>query len=80
MIWSNTVGFPTTFAWVLGGARDEAGFKRWTRARQLPTPLWYSAYPELSVAEVRKNAEIRAILSRELDEAGARRVLEVLRD
>jgi hypothetical protein len=80
MIWSNTVGFPTTFAWVLGGARDEAGFKRWTRARQLPTPLWYSAYPELSVAEVRTNAEIREILARELDEVGARRVLEVLRD
>ena len=80
MIWSNTVGFPPTFAWVLGGARDEAGFKRWTRARQLPTPLWYSAYPELSVAEVRKNAEIREILAREVDEAGARRVLEVLRD
>ncbi|HWP08972.1 MAG TPA: hypothetical protein VNN72_24685 [Polyangiaceae bacterium] len=80
MIWSNTVGFPTTFAWVLGGARDEAGFKRWTRARQLPTPLWYSAYPELSVAEVRRNAEIREILARDIDEAGARRVLEVVRD
>lgn len=80
MIWSNTQGFPTTFAWVLGGARDEAGFKHWTRAHQLPTPLWYSAYPELGVGEVLENAELRELLAGELDEAGARRVLEVLRD
>lgn len=80
MIWSNTESFPPTFAWVLGGARDEAGFKRWTRARQLPTPLFYSAYPELSVTEVRTNAEIREILATEVSEAGALRVLEVLRD
>jgi hypothetical protein len=80
MIWSNTVGFPAAFAWVLGGARDEAGFKRWVRAHQLPAPLWYSAYPELGPGEVLVNAELRELLARPLDEASARRVLEVLRD
>jgi hypothetical protein len=80
MIWSNTEGFPATVAWVLGGARDEAGFKRWVRAHQLPAPLWYSAYPELSVSEVLGNAELRELLARPLDETSARRVLEVLRD
>jgi len=80
MIWSNTEGFPATIAWVLGGARDEAGFKRWVRAHQLPAPLWYSAYPELSAGEVLVNAELRELLARPLDETSARRVLEVLRD
>jgi len=80
MIWSNTRDFPTTFAWLFGGARDEAGFKRWTRAHQLPTPLWYSAYPELSVGEVLENARLRELLTGSLDEASARRVLGAIRD
>jgi len=80
MIWSNTQGFPATIGWVLGGARDEAGFKRWTRAHQLPAALWYSAYPELSAREVLANAELRELFAREVDAKGARRVLEVLRD
>jgi hypothetical protein len=80
MIWSNTRDFPTTFAWIFGGASDEAGFKRWTRAHQLPTPLWYSAYPGLSVGEVLANARLRELLTGPSDEASARRVLGMLRD
>ena len=80
MIWSNTHDFPTTFAWVFGGASDEVGFKRWTRAHQVPTPLWYSAYPELSVGEVLENARLRELLTGNADEASARRVLGAIRD
>ncbi len=80
MIWSNTRGFPLTLAWIFAGARDEARFKRWTRVHQLPTPLWYSAYPGLTVSEVLENAELRNILATDLDDAGARRVLGMLRD
>lgn len=80
MIWSNTRDFPTTFAWVLGGASHEAPFKRWTRAHQVPTPLWYSAYPELSVGEVLDNARLREALTGTVDEASARRVLGAIRD
>lgn len=80
MIWSNTRDFPPTFAWVFGGARDEARFKRWTRAHQVPTPVWYSAYPELGAREVRVNAEIREILSAAPNEARARWLLAAVHD
>jgi hypothetical protein len=80
MIWSNTRDFPASFAWTFGGARDEAGFKRWTRAHQVPTPVWYSAYPELGVREVRLNAEIRETLSAPPDDARACWLLGAVRD
>jgi len=78
MIWSNTRDFPTTFGLFFLGARDEERFKRWTRAYQLPTPIWYSAYPSLSVGEVLANAEIREILARELTEASAARLCRLV--
>ena len=41
-----------------GGARREQAFKRWTRDHQVPTQVWYSAYPRLSVTNVNNNTEI----------------------
>jgi hypothetical protein len=41
-----------------GGARREQAFKRWTRDHQVPTQVWYSAYPRLSVTNVNGNTEI----------------------
>lgn len=41
-----------------GGARREQEFKRWTRDHQVPTQVWYSAYPRLSVTNVNGNTEI----------------------
>lgn len=59
-IWSNTEGFPRT-KWLIGeGATDEDNFKAWTRSHQIPTPLWYSAYPELTVRNIRQNTRICA--------------------
>jgi hypothetical protein len=59
-IWSNTEGFPRT-KWLIGeGATDEDNFKAWTRSHQIPTPLWYSAYPELTVRNIRQNAKVCA--------------------
>lgn len=78
MIWSNTLHFPTTFGLFFFGARDEERFKRWTRAHQYPTQIWYSAYPSLSVGEVLANAEIREILAGELDEASAARLCRLV--
>jgi hypothetical protein len=74
MIWTNTQFFPPTLLQFFFGARDEERFKRWTRAYQYPTQIWYSAYPSLSVAEVLRNAEIRELLSGELDELKAERL------
>src|SRR5262249_51823220 len=61
MIWTNPVWFPRTRFLLFRGARDEVAFKAWTRAYQMRTQVWYSAYPTLSVGDVLRNAEIREL-------------------
>jgi hypothetical protein len=75
-IWSNTVGFPRTRWLVRAGARDEERFKAWTRAHQVPTPLWYSAYPDLTVRNIQQNhATCRGLLQAPADAAALDRWL-----
>jgi hypothetical protein len=62
-VWSNTKGFPRTKNLVELGAADEERFKSWTRVHQIPTQLWYSAYPELTVFNIQRNARICAGLA-----------------
>lgn len=58
-VWSNTVGYPRT-RWLLrAGSRDAARFLAWTRQHQLPSQVWYSAYPQLSIVAVNANTELR---------------------
>jgi hypothetical protein len=57
-VWSNTEWFPPTSLLLWGGARDAAAFKAWTRACQVPTQLWYSAYPAASVRNIRAALEL----------------------
>jgi hypothetical protein len=78
MIWTNTLGYPKTHLLLFKGARDEPAFKRWTRDYQVPTQVWYSAYPTLSVQDVLKNAEIRELLASELTLERAERLLGLL--
>ncbi len=59
-VWSNTAGFPATRWLVRGGASDEERFKHWVRRHQLPTQVWFSAYPDLSLPDVLRNARLRA--------------------
>jgi hypothetical protein len=80
MIWSQTRGFPASFGWLAGGARDQTRLTAFAAAGELATPLWYSAYPELGASEVSDNAEIRALLAGALDAPRAERVLSLLRD
>lgn len=58
-VWSNCRGFPATRYLFQDGARDGDRFKRWARQSMLPTRLWYSAYPDLSMARIRRAARIR---------------------
>jgi hypothetical protein len=61
-VWTNTdndVGFPHTTWLIEEGARDEARFKAFARYGMVPTLLWYSAYPGLSVANISNNRAIR---------------------
>jgi hypothetical protein len=78
MIWTNTIWYPKTRLLLFKGATDEEAFKTWTRACQVPTQVWYSAYPTLSVGDVLKNAKIRELLGSELDAARAAQLLALL--
>ncbi len=63
-VWSNTELYPRTKNLLAAGSRDAARFLAWTRKNQLPTQVWYSAYPALSIVNVNANTEIRRGLSR----------------
>ncbi|HMJ53900.1 MAG TPA: hypothetical protein VK540_17565 [Polyangiaceae bacterium] len=62
-IWSNTLGFPETWLLVFKGAKDEARFKKWTRDKQLETPIWYSAYPARTVANIHNDLRMSQLLA-----------------
>ncbi|MFC7532430.1 hypothetical protein [Actinoplanes sp. GCM10030250] len=74
-VWTNTgnaVGFPAT-RWLIGdGARDEARFKAFARYGMVRTPVWYSAYPHLSVPNIANNMAIRRALGSTLGPEQAR--------
>jgi len=67
-VWSNTVGFPKAKFLMFAGAKDEQKFKIWTRAHQLPTQVWYSAYKLLSVQNIQNNSAIRKGLTRKMSD------------
>jgi len=56
---SNGVGYPRTRWLMLDGAKDERAFKNYLRDNQLPTPIWYSAYGDLTAVNIANNASIR---------------------
>jgi hypothetical protein len=67
-VWSNTVDFPKTKFLIFEGATDEQKFKTWTRAHQIPTQVWYSAYKLLSVQNINNNSAIRQGLTEEMSD------------
>jgi hypothetical protein len=69
-IWSNCAGFPRTWFLMWGGAKDERAFKAYARRHQHETLFHYSAYPDLTVAEIENHTAIREALGRSLDGAG----------
>jgi hypothetical protein len=67
-VFSNGAGYPRTNWLIKDGAKDEQHFKTFIRSRQLPSPVWYSAYPHLTALNIENNARIRAGLSEDMDE------------
>ncbi|HUD93875.1 hypothetical protein [Sphingobium sp.] len=57
---SNGLGYPRTDWLILGGARHEQDFKRYLFHHQIPTQVWYKAFPGLSNYDMARNARIRA--------------------
>ena len=70
-IWSNSEGFPKTRFTFWGGAHDEEHFLAWSRYYEIPTQVWYSAYPHLSIKNINNNTMIRMELIKDLDEKQA---------
>jgi hypothetical protein len=66
VVFSNGVGYPRTVGLVFGGARREQEFKDYLRRHQVPTQVWYTAYPHLTAVNVENNARVRAGLVGEL--------------
>jgi hypothetical protein len=59
-VFTNGVGYPKTDWLIFGGAKREQEFKDFLRCRQVPTQVWYSAYPELTALNIDNNARLRA--------------------
>ena len=70
-VWGNTAGFPRPFLLVFDGARAENHFKRYARASQVESLVWFSAYPNLSVAEIDRATYLREALAQPIDRHGA---------
>ncbi|HKP58233.1 MAG TPA: hypothetical protein VJV78_16010 [Polyangiales bacterium] len=78
LVFSNGFGYPKTDWLVFGGAQREQEFKDFLRRHQVPTPIWYSAYPELTAVQVERNAALRAGLRGHMTEREAQRWLRLL--
>jgi hypothetical protein len=63
---------------LLGGARREHHFKYFQRRHQLPTQVWYKAYPGLTLTDLERNARIRQGLERDLSDTEALAWLKLL--
>lgn len=77
-IFSNTKNFPKTKFLVTGGAYDEEHFLAWSRHSEIPTQIWYSAYPDLSIKNVNNNSKIRYGLIKDLSEREATDYLKLI--
>jgi hypothetical protein len=79
LVFSNGVGYPRTDWLVKRGARDEQKYKRTLRRHQLPTDVWYNAYPGLAAVDLERNTRIReGIERRAMTDREAREWLSLL--
>jgi len=56
---SSFIAYPPTDWLLLNGAWREQEFKRFQRHHQIPTDVWYKAYPGLTARDLARNARIR---------------------
>ena len=64
LVFSNGVGYPASRWLILDGAKDEQKFKNFLRRHELPTEVWYKAYPGLSAFDLKRNTLIRQGIER----------------
>jgi hypothetical protein len=59
VVFCNGIGYPSTDWLIARGCRDERKFKEYLRRHQLPTNVWYKAYPGLTAIDLERNMRIR---------------------
>jgi hypothetical protein len=59
LVFSNGISYPRTDWLVLNGSKNEQPYKYVLRRHQLPTDVWYKAYPGLTVFDLKRNTLIR---------------------
>jgi hypothetical protein len=59
LVFSNGVGWPRTDWLIARGARREHLFKYFQRRHQIPSQVWYKAYPGLTLIDMERNHRIR---------------------
>ena len=65
LVFSNGIGYPHTDFLINAGAKDERTFKNYIRRHQVPTDVWYKAYPGLTTFDLARNTRIREGFVRE---------------
>lgn len=70
LVFSNGVGFPRARWLVFGGARDEISYKHYLRRHQVPTPVFFSAYPAHTAVNLDRFTAVRVGINRQ-DDASA---------
>ncbi len=64
LVFSNGVGYPRTHWLVSYGSKEEQKFKYTLRRHQVPTQVWYKAYPGLTTFDLARNARVRQGIER----------------
>jgi hypothetical protein len=59
LVFSNGIGYPRTNWLICDGCGDERKFKEYLRRHQMPTQVWYKAYPRLTAVDLERNGRIR---------------------
>jgi hypothetical protein len=59
LVFSNGIGWPRTDWLIKRGARFEQRFKYFQRRHQIPSQVWYKAYPGLTALDMIRNQHIR---------------------
>jgi len=78
LVFTNVVGWPRTFLLIWGGLQDEQAFKHFMRRHQIPTQVWYAAYPDLTAVNIDNNAKIRAGLQGSMNSEEAEQWLRLI--
>ena len=79
VVFSNGIGYPRTNWLLLQGCADERKFKEYLRRHQMPTQVWYKAYPGWTAVDLERHVRIRQGLeSASLSERDAREWVALL--